>query len=187
MLENLYGPTEATIAFMSYCYGVELQEKIVRLGIPFDGLLVSLRDETGNEGTKGEKGEIWLGGDQIAQGYLNDREKTEQKFITKNGVRWYKTGDLGILKEINGEEVYCFLGRVDFQVKIQGFRVELLEIDNVLREVSKTPSVSVVIKNDGITSIVGVIEAKSIKNDEILKICKQRLLHFMIPTQILAL
>ena len=73
------------------------------LGIPFDGLLVRLRDETGNEVTKGEKGEMWLGGDQIAQGYLNDREKTEQKFITKNGVRWYKTGDLGILKEINGE------------------------------------------------------------------------------------
>lgn len=187
VVENLYGPTEATIAFMSYCYGAELQEKIVPLGIPFDGLLVSLRDEKGNEVTKGEKGEIWLGGDQIAQGYLNDREKTEQKFITKNGVRWYKTGDLGILKEIDGEEVYCFLGRVDFQVKIQGFRVELLEIDNVLREVSKTQSVSVVIKNDGITSIVGVIEAKSIKSDEILKICKQRLPHYMIPTQILAL
>ena len=183
MVYDHYGSTDVTTVVMSYCYWGELEEKIGHLGIQYDELVVMLRYGTGNEVTKGDKGEIWLGGDQIAQGYLNDREKTEQKFITKNGVRWYKTGDLGILKEINGEEVYCFLGRVDFQVKIQGFRVELLEIDNVLREVSKTQSVSVVIKNDGITSIVGVIEAKSIKSDEILKICKQRLPHCMLPTR----
>ena len=54
-----------------------------------------------------------------------------------------------------GKKCIAFWGVWIFQVKIQGFRVELLEIDNVLREVSKTQSVSVAIKNDGITSIVG--------------------------------
>ena len=186
VVENLYGPTEATIAFMSYNYR-DCKESIVPLGIPFSGLYASLRDKEGKEVPKGQKGEIWLGGNQIAQGYLNDAQKTRQKFVYEEGIWWYKTGDLGILKKVCDKEVYCFLGRVDFQVKIQGFRVELLEIDNVLREASKNQSVSVVIKKDGLTNIVGVIESNLAESQKILDFCKEKLPNYMIPVKIIGL
>src|SRR4029077_15880908 len=82
----------------------------------------------------GESGELCLGGSQVTRGYLNDSEKTARSFVrlkhTGDQV-WYRTGDL-----VRQDERGClfYLGRRDFQVKVNGYRVELQEIDLVWRE-----------------------------------------------------
>lgn len=197
LLDNLYGPTEATISFTQYRFigeggiakcGIKAQDfDIVPLGLPFCDLFVSLRDENGAEVERGQVGEMWLGGDQVALGYYNDTQKTNEKFITEKGVRWYQSGDLGKFDENLG--AYCFCGRVDEQVKIQGFRVELLEIDNALSAISGTQARSVVIEKNGLNTIYAVFEASkdSIDFKSILESLRTKLPFYMLPSSAVCL
>lgn len=198
-LDNLYGPTEATISFTHYRFieggGIKnkiplLQEDILPLGLPFKGLIVSLRDSGNKEVKHGEIGEILLGSEaeetsQIALGYYNDPSKTQEKFIKENGIRWYKTGDLG--KFDPALNAYCFLGRIDEQVKIQGFRVELLEIDNALSVASNQQARAILIKENDLDVLYGVIEDRQIDSKQILNTLHQKLPHYMLPKQIFCL
>ncbi|TLD83458.1 hypothetical protein LS70_004660 [Helicobacter sp. MIT 11-5569] len=201
LLDNLYGPTEATISFTYYRFiqkggianGIpSLQETILPLGLPFKGLALSLRDAENQEVKNGEAGEILLGSakaaqetSQIALGYYKDSTKTQEKFIEENGVRWYKTGDLG--KFDTTLNAYCFLGRIDEQVKIQGFRVELLEIDNALSVVSNKRARAIVLKENALDVLYAVIEDTNCNAQEILSALRQKLPHYMIPRQIFSL
>ena len=201
LLDNLYGPTEATISFTHYRFieegGIQkakttnaiptLQEEILPLGLPFNGLLLSLRDLDGKEVQVGKTGEILLGSklketSQIALGYYNDPNKTQEKFIVENGIKWYKTGDLGRFNPTLN--AYCFLGRIDEQVKIQGFRVELLEIDNALSLASNKQGRAIVLEENGFNVLYGVIEDKQRDSTEILNALRQKLPHYMLPKQI---
>lgn len=127
---NLYGPTEATVCASTYrCKGNE--EGALSIGRPLPNNKMYILDERGQPVPIGVSGEIYLGGAQVARGYLNRRELTAERFIfdpfsdTLN-ARLYKTGDLGKwLPDGNIE----YLGRNDFQVKIRGFRIELGEIE----------------------------------------------------------
>ena len=103
------------------------------------------------------KSEIYLSGDQVGLGYLNSKEKTSQAFIHLNGTLWYKTGDNGY---INQEGNFIFKGRRDDQVKINGFRVDLLEIDERLRMASKRRAMSIPVRNElnQITNLVAAVE-----------------------------
>ena len=74
---------------------------------------------------------MWIGGDGVATGYVNDEKLTNKKFIVNGTSRWYRTGDLGRFWD-NG--LIEFLGRKDNQVKIHGHRIELGEIENAIRE-----------------------------------------------------
>ncbi|MFE2960811.1 non-ribosomal peptide synthetase [Nocardia tengchongensis] len=75
-------------------------------------------------------GELWIGGEGVAAGYRGDPERTADRFVTHEGVRWYRTGDLSRYLPDGCLE---FLGRADHQVKIRGYRVELGEVESVLR------------------------------------------------------
>ena len=186
---NLYGPTEATIAFTYYKYSNQnIKEKngILSIGQQFDNLFLSIRDKSGKEVSEGE---IWLGGNQIARGYLYDEKLTNEKFIytDENGIqiKWYKTGDLGRFESNkNGLDLY-FLGRLDEQVKINGYRVELPEIDSALMKVTNAPSIVVTTLNDeNQLKIIGFVEIDNLNSAQVKSELKKLLPKYMIPNEI---
>lgn len=75
-------------------------------------------------------GELWIGGDSVASGYRNDPDRTAERFVEHDGLRWYRTGDMARYWPDGTIE---FLGRADHQVKIRGYRVELGEVESALR------------------------------------------------------
>ena len=123
---NGYGPTEATI---SCTMKVIEEEGVITIGRPNANVFVYIIDENGNELPAGEIGELLICGKGVGRGYINLPEKTAEAFITFNGVRGYRSGDLA---RINEDGEIEFHGRMDNQVKLRGFRVELGEIEEVL-------------------------------------------------------
>ncbi len=131
-LENWYGPTEATIACTRHVFAPEDPATgTVPIGRAFDGMTALVIGEDGKPVADGQTGALYLGGAQIADGYLNAPEQTARSFVTLPGRsgRFYDTGDL--VSRVGG--VLQFHGRRDFQVKIRGYRVELGEIEAALR------------------------------------------------------
>jgi len=193
IVENLYGPTEATIAITWYRWDsktspAECVSGLVPIGWPFDDQQICAVNDNGEVVPTGESGELCLGGTQVTRGYLNDPEKTARSFVklpSSGDKIWYRTGDL-----VRMDDRGCayYLGRRDFQVKISGYRVELQEIDLVLREASKT-ELAVAIPwplNEGSASgIVGAVSGSDPARDaEIIKACQARLPRYMVPTRL---
>ncbi|MEV0198803.1 amino acid adenylation domain-containing protein [Nonomuraea sp. NPDC050691] len=129
-LHNLYGPTEAAVDVSWHpCHP---GEPTVPIGKPVDNTTLHVLDEHLREVPIGTPGELYIGGIQLARGYLNRPGLTAERFLpAPNGQRLYRTGDLARWLP-SGELEY--LGRTDHQVKIRGMRVELGEIEAVLRE-----------------------------------------------------
>ncbi|HAA54214.1 MAG TPA: peptide synthetase [Myxococcales bacterium] len=133
---NTYGPTEATITATA---GPMYADEAVTIGKPLPTYSIAIIDPDEPTLTPfGELGEICIAGIGLAVGYLNLEEKTQEKFIpdfldlpNNPSKRIYRTGDLGRITE-NGEVE--FLGRIDTQVKLRGYRIELTEIESVLLE-----------------------------------------------------
>lgn len=124
---NAYGPTENTITSVMGKLS-HVAETIVA-GRPLPNTSVHVRDRSGNAVPPGVTGELWLGGDGLACGYVNRPDLTASAFVETAQCRLYRTGDLGRWTA-NGEiEV---LGRTDEQLKLNGIRVELGEIEHVL-------------------------------------------------------
>jgi amino acid adenylation domain-containing protein len=193
LLENLYGPTEATIAITYYRWDPatspsECVGGLVPIGWPFDGQQVSAVNENLEPVPTGEIGELCLAGSQVTSGYWNDAEKTAKSFVrlkhTGDQV-WYRTGDL-----VRQDERGClfYLGRRDFQVKINGYRVELQEIDLVLREAAGTELAIAIpwpLSDGSASGIVGVLSGSDPGRDaEIIEICKSRLPRYMVPSRL---
>jgi amino acid adenylation domain-containing protein len=130
---NMYGPTETTI--WSTADRLVSGEDAVTLGKPLANTEIYILDPDGTLLESGEVGEICIGGAGVARGYINDPELTSRYFFDallrgRGSVRLYRTGDLGRWNEHGKLEFY---GRMDHQVKINGFRVELAEIEQVLQ------------------------------------------------------
>jgi amino acid adenylation domain-containing protein len=131
---NLYGPTETTIWSALTRLGGELAT--VCIGRPIANTQLYVLDGNLQPVPIGVTGELYIGGDGLARGYLHHAELTAEKFVcdTFTGVphrRLYRTGDL--VRRLTDGEIE-FLGRADYQVKIRGFRVELGEIEAALRQ-----------------------------------------------------
>ncbi len=132
---NGYGPTESTT--FSSCYTIPRSRQIkdtIPIGKPISNTQIYILDRHMNPVPIGIPGELYVGGDGLARGYLNAPDLTAQKFIVHSfakeaGGRLYKTGDQGRWLQDGNIE---FLGRIDHQVKIRGFRVEPGEIEAVL-------------------------------------------------------
>ena len=99
---------------------------MIAIGRPFSGLETIIMDEKGMPVAEGEQGELWVSGEQVMRGYWQDEDKSRQVFARFNGKEYYKTGDLCSV-DSDGDIIYR--GRKDYQVKVQGFRVELSEIE----------------------------------------------------------
>ncbi len=186
---NFYGPTEATIAISSFEWkrGLECQScnGIVSLGKIFPGNSWILIDEKNKE--KAKNGELCLSGNQVIHSYFDNKESYNKAFIEKTNKRWYKTGDL---VEVDENEILNFKGRTDQEVKISGYRVNLLEIDNLIRNTTGLQNLATVYHdpdNSGTGRIIIFIqqEVKSIEQSEILEICKKQLPAYMQPEKII--
>ncbi|MER5515198.1 non-ribosomal peptide synthetase [Streptomyces sp. NPDC002763] len=128
-LVHVYGPTEtATFASSHVCRGEELRDvRRVPIGTAVQSTTLSLRDADLRPVSSGEVGEIYIGGPQVALGYLGLPELTAERFVVlPDGERMYRTGDLGRLLP---DGTFDFQGRLDRQVKVRGFRVELGEVE----------------------------------------------------------
>jgi D-alanine--poly(phosphoribitol) ligase subunit 1 len=126
-IENLYGPTEATIFCLRYEWepgeSPHPQGKgIVPIGRPMEGMDAVIMDDNGLD----EEGELCLSGEQVTLGYWNNPSKSAEAFRTKNGDKFYRTGDLCKIDQAGN---FLYLGRIDNQIKIDGHRVELEEIE----------------------------------------------------------
>jgi amino acid adenylation domain-containing protein len=126
-LWNMYGPTETTV--WSTLQLVAHHSGPVPLGKPIADTTLHVLDDARQPVADGAMGEIWIGGAGVADGYLHDPEKTAERFIADpfaaDGSHMYRTGDLGSLRD----GVLHFHGRIDDQIKLNGFRIEPGEIE----------------------------------------------------------
>jgi amino acid adenylation domain-containing protein len=135
-LYNTYGPTETAIDATCWPCNGKIGGRSVPIGRPIDNFQLYILDRNLQPVPIGVPGELHIGGAGLARGYLNNNELTAEKFIVhpfghKAGERLYKTGDLvRYLPDGNIE----FIGRIDHQVKVRGFRIEPGEIEAVLRQ-----------------------------------------------------
>ena len=128
-MHNGYGPTECTIFTTTYL--LKEYEQHIPIGKPLDNLQLFIMDTNGQRLPLGATGELWVSGPQVSRGYLNLPEKTAETFVTWNGLRCYRTGD--IVRYLPDGNIQ-FVGRRDGQVKIRGFRIELKEVEAVIRQ-----------------------------------------------------
>lgn len=189
---DFYGPTECTI----YCTYYKLTKGgdnkslngIISIGKPMANCVGLILDEKGNELPAGEKGELCIAGDQVTKGYWKNDEKNASSFFFKevNGVkmRFYHTGDL-CYKDEDGDIMYS--GRLDHQAKIQGFRVEMGEIEWHAREFLGGKNVVCLAfdNKDGLTEIAMFIEAEEFNPDEMIAYMRTKMPSYMIPTRLL--
>ncbi|MFP1632876.1 AMP-binding protein [Zhengella sp. ZM62] len=176
---NLYGPTEATIAFSSYEWGIS----------PNNNETVPLGEPIGNQQMKlSVDGEIMLSGLQLSPGYLNDNQKTKEKFVIEDGTRWYLTGDLGTYDQESG---FLFRGRLDSQIKLRGYRVELGEVEGALRQSANTDLVAAVAGSpdapSSYTRLFGFVSGATFREQEIIFRLREILPTYMIPDRIIFL
>ncbi|MER6174692.1 amino acid adenylation domain-containing protein [Streptosporangium sp. NPDC001681] len=101
----------------------------VPYGVPLRGVACRVVDETGRDRPDWVRGELWIGGAGVADGYTGDAERTADRFVVHEGTRWYRTGDMARYRPDGTLE---FLGRRDHQVKVRGFRIELGEVETAL-------------------------------------------------------
>jgi D-alanine--poly(phosphoribitol) ligase subunit 1 len=191
---NLYGPTEATIT----CVGHEFDLASVRsspqasvpIGRPYLGTETVVVGPDGSPVTTGAPGELWLGGAQVAQGYVGNVDETNKRFVHQSfegqkSQRWYRTGDL---VQSDAQDNYVFMGRIDDQVKIRGYRVELAEVEEALRAATSIPRVAAVpwpVTASGTAAgIVGFV-CGAFDGDQALSVCAERLPSYMVPSRIL--
>lgn len=136
---NHYGPTEATVGVLTHSVNGERGVSpfaTLPLGRPINNAQIYLLDSSGQPVSTWTKGELHIGGAGLARGYLNRPELTAERFIPSHlsdepGARLYKTGDLARFWPEGSVE---FVGRVDHQIKVRGFRIEMGEIESTLRQ-----------------------------------------------------
>lgn len=127
---NTYGPTEATVAVtaVEITDSIIVQHKTLPVGRPKGDTKILLVNEAGEEVPDGEKGEIMIAGPSVSKGYLGLAERTSKAFCEIGGQWAYRTGDAGYRE--NG--MLFYKGRLDFQIKLHGYRMELEEIEHQL-------------------------------------------------------
>lgn len=179
---NTYGPTEAAV-IATYSKLEPLAE--VTIGRPMPHYMVTILNENMEAVGVEQEGEIYIGGEAVARGYLNRDDLSAQKFVTidrftGSPVRFYKTGDLGRYNE-KGEIV--FVGRADSQVKVRGFRVELSEIEGLILKCDgvKASVVALDTETQQLAAYVVVRDGEVVKREQIALLLRSKLPYYMIP------
>jgi amino acid adenylation domain-containing protein len=191
-IENIYGPTELTIACTAYRWDPEkspgdCEQGIVPIGEPFDGMKALVVDELLREVAPGRDGELLMTGPQLSLGYWRDEERTKRAFVVVPGQEgvYYRTGDRVRLPLTGKPMVY--LGRMDNQVKIRGHRVELGEIESVVRRESGVDGVVAVawpVTPSGADGIEVFLETEKMDVEALHRVIKSLLPPYMVPRNI---
>jgi len=182
---NEYGPTEATIGITAYTFDPvrDGERAAVPIGVPAFNSQVHLLDANHRFVPAGEVGEMYLGGGQLARGYLGRPDLDAERFpLLADGTRVYRTGDLAKRMPDGGLE---FLGRIDDQVKVRGHRVEPAEVANTLEEHPSVDRAVVVARSrpDGTgKALYGyVLVNADVSMEELRAHAAERLPAYMVP------
>ena len=189
LIQNVYGPTEATIWCLEYDWQEELAEAeslngVVAIGEELPRMQAVVVDESLRSVADGERGELCLIGAQVAGEYWRNATKTAEAYVRLEGSDEiaYKTGDIAFRNE-RGQFVYC--GRADFQVKVDGHRVELAEIEHYARECTgQSPAAVVPITGPAGTTLCLFVERGAADPDEIKAYLRKKLPPYMQPRRV---
>ncbi len=180
-IHNLYGPTECAVDVSYYpCVPTDIDP--VPIGKPIYNTQLHIVDKYINPTPIGVVGELCIAGVNVGQGYLNNEELTNEKFIDNpfGEGKLYKTGDLAYWRA-DGQIIYC--GRNDFQVKVNGQRIELGEIENAINEVEGVDSVAVMVsKNNSRDVLVAYCVGNNINKSAVKSYCDSKLPRYMVPS-----
>ncbi|MCZ4556598.1 amino acid adenylation domain-containing protein [Rhodococcus maanshanensis] len=186
---SMGGATEAAIWSIAYdIRRVEPHWDSIPYGTPLAGQAFRVLDEAGNPVPVNVAGELHIGGIGVAKGYWRDHEKTDAAFVTaSDGSRWYRTGDFG---KYGRDGIIKFLGRRDTQVKVNGYRIELTEIDHNLRDHPSVRDAHCDVRNDdGTRRVVAYVipEADGLEIGELREFLRGRLPSYMVPSRFVVL
>ncbi|MEP1743960.1 MAG: amino acid adenylation domain-containing protein [Kangiellaceae bacterium] len=187
-LHNLYGPTEAAVDVTYWQCDPNYNKPLVPIGRPVTNTKIHVLDKQLRPVPIGSPGELHIAGIQVARGYLNRTELTQEKFIEnpfndKPDSRLYKTGDL--VRYLNDGQIE-YIGRIDFQVKIRGLRIELGEIESKITEMASVKQCVVIVREDhpGDQKIVAYYQANNeslVDKQTLRKVLTECLPNYMIP------
>ncbi|BDU21603.1 amino acid adenylation domain-containing protein [Dyella sp. GSA-30] len=149
-LHNLYGPTEAAVDVTYWHCQPDEQHGSVPIGRSIANTQIYVLDRFGQPAPIGVVGELYIGGIQVARGYLKRPQLTEERFVEDRlgdlpGMRLYRTGDLA---RYGADGVLEYCGRTDFQVKLRGFRIELGEIEMALARIVEVSEAAVTVLDE---------------------------------------
>lgn len=187
-VENLYGPTELTVACTAYRWTSSdvsaPSHAWVPIGYPFPRMKSLIVDERLEGVPPGAAGELLMTGPQLTPGYWNDPDRTAQAFVVPPGQdeTYYRTGD--IVRQPVGGGPLVYLGRRDSQVKVNGYRVELGEVEAALRaagEVEAAVAVPWPLTPSGAGGVVGFLQGSSVAPETIRGRLKLALPSYMVP------
>ena len=194
---NISGPTETTMACMGYeidCKhfsGIKNHNGIIAFGKPWKNTRAIVVDKDCNILPEGTKGELCFSGDNVMNGYIKNtglnNEKLFEKTIENKKYIFYRTGDAAY---VDKEGDYYTCGRIDLQVKIQGYRIEPTEIEAVCREITGNTITAAIPyeKHEGLNAIKFFIEGEDdMLIDKIGACFKSKLPLYMIPDEIILL
>jgi amino acid adenylation domain-containing protein len=187
-VNNHYGPTEITIDALALCNVIDFNQNSI--GKPLPNTSIYLLSDDLKLQPRGIRGEICIGGPCVAKGYLNRDELNAVSFVNNpfvEGEQLYRTGDYGCWL---ADDTIAFLGRKDTQIKIRGYRVEVLEIENVLISCEGVRQTTVQVRETGTNEkqlaaycvVEGSTDSISIKEQ-----LKTRLPHYMVPSKIIVI
>jgi acyl-coenzyme A synthetase/AMP-(fatty) acid ligase len=182
---NLYGPTEATIA-ISYYEIPRAGQMLERNGVASIGKVFDGHKHKTGDGNKGVQGELLLSGPQVVKGYYMDKEQTGRAFTDIDGDTYYLTGDI---VEKDEEGTIYFMGRKDHEIKLHGYRINLLEIDYVISEFLGGEPVVDVLAGEGTSGVIICFALENIKKTnlekDILEHCREKLPWYMVPEKVI--
>lgn len=190
-LANLYGPTEASIDVTAHIITERPDEKVqgcIPIGKAIDNVYIKILNEEMQPVALGQMGELWIGGVQLAKGYLNDLQRTSEAFRPNPfpeipGEHLYRTGDLALELPDGSFEYH---GRTDHQVKIRGFRVELGEVESVLNTHPSVREAAVLAVDygSGQKRLVAWLSGYKVDNRQIKQHLSRQLPDYMIPQRL---
>ncbi|MCX7571137.1 amino acid adenylation domain-containing protein [Tumebacillus sp. DT12] len=190
-LHNLYGPTEAAIDVTYWACEQGHALGFVPIGYAVANTQMHVLDRWLRPVPMGTPGELHIGGIQVARGYHNRSELTEERFLAdpfvQTGGRLYKTGDLACYLPDGSLQ---YLGRLDHQVKVRGYRIELGEIENGLLEHPQVDHAAVLVRKapDGGVTLIGFYTGEQAVTANVLKEFLARTMpDFMIPPSLVRL
>jgi amino acid adenylation domain-containing protein len=193
IVENLYGPTELTIACLQHRWSPDASPAlchhgVVPIGRPYPGLTAAVVGDDGR--AAGGPGELWVSGPQTVPGYWRDPDTTAGRFVSGASLgaperRFYRTGDR-VQRLATGD--YVYLGRVDNQVKVLGYRVELADVEAAMRAgrgVVDAIAVPWPVEPSGTAQgLVGFVAGRDIDAAELLASVRAALPDYMVPRDI---